>query len=269
MDSASVLKVMEQIGIQVHDTKENNMRIGLGLSLGFGGVTSSFSPSQISGIQAWYRADLGVTQAANAVSSWLDQSGTGDANKNMTQGNAIHQPIFTASSSAFNNQSTIKGSAGALYLVSGTWSIPLSQPFSVFAVAQDHGGSGSWLFDSSAGGECSISAQSPGARLYAGSFGAINSDANPATAPCSLIGIFDSANTNSSLRISEHTAPAGASIGTNAPSPLQLLAFQGGSDTTSAWELAEIAFFSHALTTTEVDKLNSYANSRYNIVIGS
>ncbi|MDY0166378.1 MAG: LamG-like jellyroll fold domain-containing protein [Thermoguttaceae bacterium] len=48
-------------------------------------------PSDIPGLQAWYRVDQGVTTSAGAVSGWLDSSTNG---RNMAQGNSSLRPLL-------------------------------------------------------------------------------------------------------------------------------------------------------------------------------
>ena len=67
---------------------------------GGGVIPAAFSPITVANNKAWYRADLGAS-----VSAWLDQSGTGDANKNAAQAVGAIQPSLAASA-AFNNQQT-------------------------------------------------------------------------------------------------------------------------------------------------------------------
>jgi hypothetical protein len=85
------------------------------------GSTGISSPTGIAGLVAWYRADLGVT-IGTGVSQWNDQSGLGDANRNLTQGTGSAQPTLNASDAAYNNQATLSFlGASAQRLISGTF----------------------------------------------------------------------------------------------------------------------------------------------------
>lgn len=53
----------------------------------------SFSPSDISGLSLWLKADAGVTLNGATVSAWADQSGNG---RNVSQGTAGSQPTYNA-----------------------------------------------------------------------------------------------------------------------------------------------------------------------------
>lgn len=65
---------------------------------------SIFSPLSLSGLIAWYRAGVGITEVSGAVSQWSDQSGHA---YNATQSNANFKPSYTASDSDFNNLASL------------------------------------------------------------------------------------------------------------------------------------------------------------------
>jgi hypothetical protein len=50
--------------------------------------SATFAPPLIAGCVAWYRGDLGISVSSGTsnVSTWNDQSGTNDTNKNLTAG---------------------------------------------------------------------------------------------------------------------------------------------------------------------------------------
>lgn len=116
--------------------------LGLGLKAHFGGASSS-SPITIltTSLVAWYRADLLVTQSGGVVSAYGDSSGTGDANKNATQGTPANQPAFNASNASYGNQPTITYT-GSQRLVTGTWATALTQPYTLFMVGHTTDGVG-------------------------------------------------------------------------------------------------------------------------------
>lgn len=57
-------------------------------------VAPEFTPLAISNLQAWYKADAGITLNGSTVSQWADQSGNA---RHMIQATAANQPTFTAS----------------------------------------------------------------------------------------------------------------------------------------------------------------------------
>lgn len=54
-------------------------------------AVSVFSPSDLPNLEAWYKADAGITTVSSAVSVWADQSGNG---RDMTQGTAANRPAY-------------------------------------------------------------------------------------------------------------------------------------------------------------------------------
>ncbi|MDO9187121.1 MAG: hypothetical protein Q7W13_13995 [Bacteroidia bacterium] len=63
------------------------------LGAGGAGVAPVFTPLDISNLQAWYKADAGITLNGSNVSQWDDQSGNA---RHMIQATASNQPTFTA-----------------------------------------------------------------------------------------------------------------------------------------------------------------------------
>ena len=102
---------------------------------------TQFSPGQISGLMVWYRADLGVTLNSGNVSALADQSGVGDANRNLSQGTAANQPPWNASDTHFNGHSSIgpyNNVAQTLPAV-GAWSVAPPGTGTLFAVFRTGG----------------------------------------------------------------------------------------------------------------------------------
>lgn len=50
-----------------------------------------FTPADLPGLAAWYKADAGITTVSSAVSVWADQSGNG---RDVTQGVAANRPAY-------------------------------------------------------------------------------------------------------------------------------------------------------------------------------
>lgn len=232
--------------------------------------TITFTPPDLAGLQAWYRSDMGVTPGTgNGVAAWADQSGSGDANRDLKQATAGLQPQLTMTDPAFNNRPSLRTTVGTVaYLTTGTWNMPIAQAFTVFAVARPTGSAG-WLFDSpTVNKEVGIHAHGLTAlRIFAGSYGA--DVTAPINTTYALVAIFDSAGVNSRLYVSQNTPQAGATVGVNAPSPLMVGDAQG--DTTgvwTGWTFAELAFYQGPLLPSDVAKLNAYAAARYGLTIG-
>ena len=86
------------------------------------GGPPAFSPLQVTGLVLWLRADLGITTVSGKVSAWTDQSGTGDSNKDVTQGTAANRPTYNATDAGYNNQSTLTFDGTDDWMASGVWS---------------------------------------------------------------------------------------------------------------------------------------------------
>ncbi len=98
---------------------------------------------------AWYRADLGVTAAGGLVSAVADQSGSGDANRNLAE--ASLKPTLNASNAAYGNHPTFDFSGSQLPAV-GAWSSPPTRPITVLVIGNaDASGLVPFLSCSSAG----------------------------------------------------------------------------------------------------------------------
>lgn len=97
------------------------------IGFGAGDSGSSFLPSDIANLKAWYRADQGIT-ISTGVSQWNDLSGNA---LHLTQGTGSNQPTFDATGGP-NSTPTVKfdGSNDSL-AVSFT---NVAQPYHIFAV---------------------------------------------------------------------------------------------------------------------------------------
>jgi hypothetical protein len=163
-----------------------------------------FVATSLSGCLLWLRASLGVT--TGATFTWADQSGTGDANKNMSStGSAM--PTVTASNAAYGHRATVDFSS-VQSLSSGTWATALSQPFTEFIVGHTNTSGAGFFVDNSAD-TCSI--------LYNAGIiiGAATQIVLAGTwsAPSVLGGQFDGA--TSAIYFNSHTASASGPVGSN------------------------------------------------------
>jgi len=95
---------------------------------GFGSSSAIRQPDQITGLQAWYKADVGIT-IATGVSNWADKSGNA---RDVAQGTAANQPTFV--SSAVNGLPAVQFDGVNDFLVSGAFTT--AQPLHAFHVAK-------------------------------------------------------------------------------------------------------------------------------------
>jgi len=115
--------------------------VGVFEALGIGGRSGTprtfrggdFTPRRVSGLLAWYRADLGVTWNGTNVSAVADQSGTGDANKDLAFGpNLGAAPGLNPCNTAFNNQPTFTTTSTG-FLRSSAFTTAPTQPYTIYS----------------------------------------------------------------------------------------------------------------------------------------
>lgn len=94
-----------------------------GRSRRYSPASVAFTPSAISGLVLWLRADLGIT-TATGVSQWADQSGVGDSNRNLVQATGANQPAYVTSNAGYNNKPTLhlNGTTHTMP-AAGNWSV--------------------------------------------------------------------------------------------------------------------------------------------------
>jgi hypothetical protein len=96
---------------------------------------NTWSPLQLTGLKAWYRADLGVEHSGapatngQTITKWKDQSGAGDANRDCSTLVGSTAPTMVTSSSSYNGlpvasctngRQRLNVSGGGAYTLLGT-----------------------------------------------------------------------------------------------------------------------------------------------------
>lgn len=93
---------------------------------------------QMSGTtRAWWRADLGATVISGALDVLADQSGSGDANKNLTAPSSGLRPDYSASHASMNNRAAFGTQAGLdqiRNMASGTFAAAIARGYTVYHV---------------------------------------------------------------------------------------------------------------------------------------
>ncbi len=229
--------------------------------------SAPFAPTSITGLELWVRGDLGVTQVAGAVSSWADQSGKGDANRNLVQSVAGKKPTLNAIDAAWNNQATLSfASASSQQLDSaGNWAPALAQPFTLILVGED-GGAGfqGWASNTASSLQVNYGNGSADMVGYAGSFLASNQGGTSARkmVAVSFNGV------SSAIYENARTARATGAIGATGLDQLTLGCCPGVGIYLNG-KLAEALVYSKVLSPGEIDALCSYLASRYSLTIGA
>ena len=229
------------------------------------GSSHTFSPLDLKPA-AWYRSDLLITLNSTTVSAWGDSSGSGDTHKNLTEGTALLQPVYTASDANFNNNPSLVFASGA-GLVSTSWTSALTQPWSSFAVARCTA-TGSYLLDTVTGSEVAQIGNSTGFQFFAGSGSGTNTGGTVVNKTGSYICLYDSAGGGNNQYVSSNTVATQAShaAGTAGIGSLTVGNTQG-LGAFAGWNIAEVAIFSGVLTAGQIASLNAYAATKYGVTI--
>jgi hypothetical protein len=238
-------------------------------------VDGYLAPNDIPGLQLWLRADMGITLSSGNVSNWTDQSGIGDANRDMVQATSANQPGFTVNNSGYNNQATIDFiSANSFYLFSnGAWSSSVAAPYTVIVIGNDDAaptilepyfnssitGSSPTLFWNGTGDDFGIS--NWGAGYYSGG--------PPSTGSASFY-MVEFNEPNNTLRVNADTPAATFSLGGNVN--IGTYGFSLGTFENLSYYLngsiAEVIVYNSILTNTTRKMLENYIIDRYGIIIG-
>jgi hypothetical protein len=229
-----------------------------------GGI--SFDPRNISGLVAWYRSDLGITLNGGNVSGWADQSGTGDTNKNLAQGTAANQPVYTAANGSYNNKPSLDFDAANDALASGTWSVALAQPATRLIVG--HGandGTNNYFLDSITATQMAVIADSSArTQLFDGT---ILADASAAPSTPQVILVVDNG-ASSAIYRNALTVRASGNAGAQGATGITVGNFEAGGAFALTGSITEVAIWSRVLTTSEINRVLGYAGARYGTTIG-
>jgi hypothetical protein len=263
-------------GFSVSAVRQKRAALG-----GLGGVmpdsgASNFTPPSIAGLTAWYRADLGIT-IGTGVSAWADQSGTGDANKNVTQGTAANQPTFNASDGAYNSKPTLSFDDTNDVLISGLWSSSLAQPSTIYLVGNTNGGDAEYMFARAANAHLGVEIWGRDNTGSGGTLGSLaagcsggqivsTSGSAPVLSSPSVIAVVVNGVSSNGYVNSFNTTFCSGNLGTD---PLQSLRFGSRSDDLAflGGKIAECVIYSGAHDVSTRTTVMSYLGSRYGISI--
>ena len=225
-----------------------------------------WTPRAITGLQLWLRADMGITLNGGNVSAWADQSGTGDANKNVVQATAGLQPAFTAADGSYNSKSTV-GFTGSQLLRSAAWAAALAQPLTRVVVG--HGandGTNNYFMDNLSGTQCAIIASSgAGLDMYDGA--TLTATGVTPSSPQAIVTVDNGA--SSKIYANAKTAKNTGAAGAGQINGTTIGNYQGGTTFALIGSIAEVLIYSGALSDATLLPLWAYLGSRYNITIGA
>ncbi|HEX4451499.1 MAG TPA: hypothetical protein VH143_11545 [Kofleriaceae bacterium] len=218
-------------------------------------------PTTLPGCVAWYRADLGISTDAG-VSAWADESNVNDATHVLTQVVAAQQPAWNTGDSAYNGQATVSFiAAQSQQLRTPTWASALVQPYTVMVVGEQTAGA---FVDGTVGTQQGrlFTDGSSYTGFWAG--GSLFITTKRMTAPSVALVVVDGS--SSRLYLNSLT-PANGGVGSSAPGGIVIGADWYGTSQLQG-KVAEVAYFSRAVTGSEVTALFAYVASRYAILIG-
>lgn len=216
-------------------------------------VASGFDPRRISGLELWLDGSDSSTITLNSttVSEWRDKSGKSNT---FTQGTALNQPTFVASSkngrSAINfpNVAQMNGPSGFSFAQPTTWFMAFQAPTST----------GTWsLFDGNTSRQHIFGNGPTELRMFAGSAPVIATLVSATW----YVAMFTFNGASSTHRISTLTATT-ASPGSNA-----ITAPRIGANNGLRGDLGEIGVFSKALSDTEATAVMRYLSKKWAVTI--
>jgi hypothetical protein len=245
----------------------------MGIKLGLvasGRPAEAFTPLALANRKAWYRSDSLV---AGAVSAWPDISGTGDSAKNLAQASAGLRPVCSAADATFNGHNSVLWDATDDALPSGTWAVPLAQPYYTFAVfrANDAGSGSDYIFDSTnTGARGSLFIEQDGNHyLYAfgGGGGPLTASLAGISSLRAVLTVFNGASSRMHRNSKTGVAISGGSIGTATIPGVTLGNYAGGGTFAFNGRIAEAYWGSGDPSVGDVSDIFDYLSSRYTITL--
>lgn len=224
-----------------------------------------FSPRSLSGLEAWYRADLGYLPGR-----WIDISGRADTGEDLLQNVAAQQPTANASDAAYNNQATLSfDSALSQYLESGIWATAPTALCTIFIVGNNDNGIAQEVFIDGRDDRLLVDNNAAPASLRAYESNPITSAGLALQNPSVIVALMKPGDPTGAIYVSAKTpvntgnvggptVPTGIVVG----AATSIAAFLNG-------KIAEIAMYNRALSQSEIDQLLEYAGRRYGIIIGA
>lgn len=226
-------------------------------------------PKTIPGLMAWYRSDLGITTVSGRVSAWADQSGSGDANRNLVQAVAGNRPTIVASDASFNGRPSLTFASADPDLLdrTGAWSAAIVQPATIYSVhmVTSLAAQVTYYDDSAVSGSFGL-AQSLGAGFIARAGASIAGVDNTTNKPTAMCVVFNGA--SSAYYDAQLTATVSGNAGANGSTGL-VVGTQAGAGAGLQGSICEIIVYSGAHNGTQRSTLLSYLGTLYNITIGA
>jgi hypothetical protein len=222
------------------------------------------------------------------VREWLDQSGAGDANRNMIQSLVAHRPILIGSDPLLNGQPSLRFDRATerfLAQAGAPSDAPVAQPYTVIIVGYDDAATAQqpWMGNSATNDwyMSSFNSVSSPPPVFGSSIGPVSAFANLGT----LLGDTG----QSIIYMSEFNDPSSSTIRVNSYAPLSTqdngsigapgftnggnlpdvlsLAFASGTTQNLNGALGEVIVFGGLLSTPDLQGLLNYLQTRYALAV--
>lgn len=219
------------------------------------------APSAISGLEFWVRSDVVATDEAGVVTSWNDQSGKGDSNRNAVPTGASG-PVVTDAGYGFPALAFFPNMLQGSWLKTGNWSAAIKQPFTVMVI-----GEGAKYFVDSLDGNNQSAVLTVGTEVHMFAGGTQDLKmGGPPSPKRQIIGVFSGA--ASEIHNNQLSATAFGNPGNNG---FQGLTLGNYASSTAGFSLSgylvEVAVWSRVLTPVEMISLYKYGSSRYGFAV--
>lgn len=229
---------------------------------GTNGANTAFEywlPTVQSGIKAWYRMDLGQTTGGGNLTALADQSGTGDAAKNLTNTGTV---VYNTTDAAYGNKATTQYAAASRLQGSGVWAASQAQPMTAYCVGHATNAN-ERIFDGAGGNRFIVMNDGGLWSVYAGSTFVDGAGTTPAN-PSIICAVSDS--TSAIYVFDSTTAKGSGSAGTDTLTRMTLAALTGGGGELTG-KIAEVFLYSGAHTQAQRLKTFQYLSSRYGLAV--
>jgi hypothetical protein len=205
--------------------------LGLGIGLGFvGGAASeaAWTPASDEDLVAWWDMGAGATvNGSNQLTALADQSGTGDAAKDLAFAGA-GSIAYTASDAAYNDMPTATFSGNQRLEGSGAWAVALAQPHTIYIVGESDTDGGRIIDGGASGGRAMIVRSGTLWQIYAMGGAGVNATGSVAANPSMVCGVFNGASSAVYVGSDFSSAAGTGNPGTNSVAQFVLGALGGG-----------------------------------------
>jgi len=239
-------------------------------------VTISLNPPlSAPGCVLWLRGDLGISQVANSVSQWNDQSGN---SRNFTQATGANQPTYV--SNAFDGYAGVQFDGVNSFMQYASWGTAGVQTIiavfidngtsvsgaTIFNTSTGAGGGAGLVYDTTGWGADGVSASSSNSAFITEA--SLNSTFN--VVAISYDSTVSTVSTKSFLNAKNITYFTGSGVTVNAVAGTANLGFRNDGTATKKFKgtLLELAVYSGQLTSGQINSISKYMALRYKMTLG-